>query len=506
MKLRLLSGRTRSTRRRASALDNVGRWITHGRSRAVAALAAGVLLAAAMAVPVLSASAADASTKYLGVFRQSSPTEIVSGTVSRYGVIPASVLWFDSWATGNAFNTADARSLWNQGVMLHYTWEPWNTALGVSDPNQIHLQDIINGTWDSYIRARGAEMAAAGVPIMVRWGHEFNGNWYPWGIANNSSNPALYVSAYRRVHDLVVAAGATNVQWVWCFNNSPTPNASYNDPAQSYPGDAYVDWAGIDGYNWGLGPSWDPGGNHWTSFDSMFASAYAQARTIAPRRPVMIGEVASSEDGGSKAQWLNDVSTVLQSGRYPDLKLLVYFDQDKEELWSGTSSATAKTAFTSWVNQAYMKGKGTDLAQVAAQYKGTTSPSATPSVSPSPSRSASPSPSPSRSPSASPSTSPPPAGACSATYRTVNSWPGGFQAEVTIRAGSSAITAWTARWALAGGQTISQLWNGALTVSGTSVTVKNLSWNGSLGANASTTFGLNATGSPSTPTLTCTSP
>ena len=50
-------------------------------------------------------------------------------------------------------------------------------------------------------------------------GHEFNGNWYPWGIVNNNSNPALYVAAYRRVHDLVVAAGATNVQWSWSFNN-----------------------------------------------------------------------------------------------------------------------------------------------------------------------------------------------------------------------------------------------------------------------------------------------
>ena len=85
----------------------------------------------------------------------------------------------------------------------------------------------------------------------------------------------------------------------------------------------------------------------------------------------MIGEVGSSEDGGNKAQWINDMSTALQSGRYPDLKMVVYFDQDKEELWSGTSSPAAQTAFTSWVNQTYMKGTGTDLAQVAAQYKGT---------------------------------------------------------------------------------------------------------------------------------------
>jgi beta-mannanase len=318
--------------------------------------AAGLMLCGALTILASNAGAADASTKYLGIFRETSPTQVPSGTVSRYGVTPASVQWFDSWATGNAFDAAAARTLWNQGIMPHFTWEPWNTALSVSDPNQIHLRDIVDGRWDSYIRARGAEFAAAGAPIMVRWGHEFNGNWYPWGIANNGSDPALYISAYRRVHDLVVAAGATNVQWVWCFNNNSTPDASYNDPARSYPGDAYVDWVAIDGYNWGQGPSWDPSGNHWTSFESMFATAYGRARAIAPRRPVMIAEVGSSEDGGNKAQWINDMSTVLRSGRYPDLKTILYFDQDKEERWSGTSSSSTQTAFTSWEQEANWPG------------------------------------------------------------------------------------------------------------------------------------------------------
>jgi cellulase/cellobiase CelA1 len=77
---------------------------------------------------------------------------------------------------------------------------------------------------------------------------------------------------------------------------------------------------------------------------------------------------------------------------------------------------------------------------------------------------------------------------------------------VAVTAGTAAINGWTVRWTLASGQSIAQLWNGALTVSGTSVTVKNLSWNGSLGANASTTFGFTANGAVSTPTITCTSP
>jgi hypothetical protein len=127
-----------------------------------------------------------------------------------------------------------------------------------------------------------------------------------------------------------------------------------------------------------------------------------------------------------------------------------------------------------------------------------------PSASPSPSSSSSPSTSPSASPSSSPST--PPSGACAAVYQTQNSWSGGFQGLVTVTAGSSPINGWTVRWSLSSGQSITQLWNGTLSTSGSLVTVANASYNGALAGGASTTFGFTATGSPSTPALTCTSP
>lgn len=101
---------------------------------------------------------------------------------------------------------------------------------------------------------------------------------------------------------------------------------------------------------------------------------------------------------------------------------------------------------------------------------------------------------------------PPPAGACSAAYQTVNSWPGGFQGEVTVLAGASGVNGWTVSWTPASGQVITQVWNGELSAGQSPVTVTNMSYNGSLNANAQTTFGFLANGSPSTPTPTCTSP
>ncbi|WBB78333.1 cellulose binding domain-containing protein [Micromonospora sp. WMMD882] len=108
-------------------------------------------------------------------------------------------------------------------------------------------------------------------------------------------------------------------------------------------------------------------------------------------------------------------------------------------------------------------------------------------------------------------TTPPPTGGpgtCVATYKAVNSWPDGFQGEVTVANNTtSAVNGWTVSLTLAGGQTISSLWSGVNTGTTGTVTVRNAPYNGALGANASTTFGFTATGNGATPpsNITCTS-
>jgi poly(hydroxyalkanoate) depolymerase family esterase len=114
-------------------------------------------------------------------------------------------------------------------------------------------------------------------------------------------------------------------------------------------------------------------------------------------------------------------------------------------------------------------------------------------------------------PTSQPPTSPPPtggSGGCSATYSTVGSWQGGFQAQVTVtNNGSATLNGWTVRMTLASGQAITSLWNGVNTGTSGTVTVKNASYNGSLAAHAATSFGYTGTGSAATPSgITCTSP
>ncbi|MEO3813543.1 cellulose binding domain-containing protein [Sphaerisporangium sp. B11E5] len=99
-------------------------------------------------------------------------------------------------------------------------------------------------------------------------------------------------------------------------------------------------------------------------------------------------------------------------------------------------------------------------------------------------------------------------GGCTATYRITNSWQGGFQGEVTVRNnGTSAITGWTVAWTFANGQTITQIWSGTHTQSGASVSVRNVAYNGNVGAGATASFGFNGSwnGTNAVPSpITCT--
>jgi len=99
-----------------------------------------------------------------------------------------------------------------------------------------------------------------------------------------------------------------------------------------------------------------------------------------------------------------------------------------------------------------------------------------------------------------------PAGACTATYRIVSEWVGGFQGEVTVRNDSTGpMSGWTATFGFADGQQISQAWNAAVVQTGSTVTAGNLSWNGGLAPGATASFGFLAstTGTNSGPAVTC---
>jgi cellulase/cellobiase CelA1 len=94
-------------------------------------------------------------------------------------------------------------------------------------------------------------------------------------------------------------------------------------------------------------------------------------------------------------------------------------------------------------------------------------------------------------------------GACRVSYTVVNQWSGGFQADVKItNTATSTVNGWTLRWSFANGQQITQIWNAAQVTSGAAVAASNLSYNGTIAASGTVSFGFlgNWTGTNAKPT------
>ncbi|BAL90325.1 putative GDSL-like lipase/acylhydrolase with Cellulose binding domain [Actinoplanes missouriensis 431] len=91
------------------------------------------------------------------------------------------------------------------------------------------------------------------------------------------------------------------------------------------------------------------------------------------------------------------------------------------------------------------------------------------------------------------------AAGCSVSYAVSSQWPGGFGAAVTVTNLGDPITSWALTWSFTAGQTISQLWNGDVTQSGSAVTVRNAGWNGNVASGGTASFGFNGSWTGSNP-------
>ncbi|GCF10235.1 cellulose binding domain-containing protein [Dictyobacter arantiisoli] len=104
---------------------------------------------------------------------------------------------------------------------------------------------------------------------------------------------------------------------------------------------------------------------------------------------------------------------------------------------------------------------------------------------PTPTQGATPTPTPTQgvTPTPTPTSTPVSGASCSVHYAVTNQWQGGFGASLTItNTGSTAINGWSLKFSFPNGQTITQLWNGTVTQSGSAVTISNDSYNGSIPA------------------------
>ncbi|HWP32218.1 MAG TPA: glycosyl hydrolase [Solirubrobacterales bacterium] len=299
------------------------------RARFLAVFAA--LLAIALSVPAVAGAAIK-----LGVY---------SSAQGQVGA-PEDAKWLDSYAqmvgrkpdivmdysniTDPLLTSTEITNLAQRGETPLVTWQLYKSGWG---GETIPLQSVANGSYDSYLR-KAAEAAQA-MPfneILIRFAHEMNGNWYGW-----SGNPTAYVEAWRHVVSVFRSVGTTNVKFVWSPNvdNGSYPFAAY------FPGDSWVDYVGVDGYNWGTTGT---GVNKWQSLYEVFASSYAQLTQMSTK-PVMITETSSSETGGEKGPWILNGLLHTVPEKFPRIAAVIWFDRNQEDDWRIASSNASLEAY-----------------------------------------------------------------------------------------------------------------------------------------------------------------
>jgi hypothetical protein len=231
------------------------------------------------------------------------------------------------------------------GAIPFFSWS--SSAATKDDVVQpaFSLRRVINGNYDTFIEGFAENAREWGHPFFLRFDWEMNGFWFPWGAGVNGNKPGEFVTAWRHVHDIFSRVGAENATWVWCPNIALAKRLQ--DLRQFYPGNAYVDWTCLDGFNWGTTPH-SPG---WLNFSEVFRSTYKRVLKIAPHKPMAIGETASEERGGSKADWITNAFQVIPA-HFPKARALIWFDEMKQgRHWPVGSSKPAQAAFNKAISR-----------------------------------------------------------------------------------------------------------------------------------------------------------
>jgi mannan endo-1,4-beta-mannosidase len=258
--------------------------------------------------------------------------------------------WFQQWGgTNKSFDTASLDQVRGHGAIPLLSWEPWKgLSYGTSQPTY-SLQNIIDGNFDTYITKFAQDAKAWQYPFFLRFAHEMNGDWYPWSEVTNGNSQGQYVQAWKHVHDIFTSVGANNVSWVWGPGRVSGRGLSLKDLPGMYPGDSYVDWVAMDGYNAGndiLG---------WQFFSEVFTHLYNKILSITSK-PMMIAETSCGEyGGGQKDQWITDALSTQLPANFTKIKGLVWFNNNNDPTapWEIESSPSAQSVFAEAIQSPY---------------------------------------------------------------------------------------------------------------------------------------------------------
>ncbi len=262
---------------------------------------------------------------YLGVYAHGAPDSYsgVEAFKNATGANPDVLMYYSGWY--EPFQTKFAAQAAKNGEVPLVVMDP------AKGPNAgISVARIASGKYDGYLSAYAEAVRAYHHPVIISFAHEMNGSWYPWGYTHTP--PKTFVAAWRHVVTLFRVLGAKNVTWLWTVNIiNDTRRGKIPSPAPWWPGSAYVNWVGIDGYY--LKPTW--------KFAPLFGPTIAAVRTLTTR-PILVAETGAVPNAGQSSKIADVFAGIHQYG----LLGFVWFDATNNiGQHFGISNAAAIAAF-----------------------------------------------------------------------------------------------------------------------------------------------------------------
>ncbi len=240
----------------------------------------------------------------------------------------------NNWYNGITFPEDAVRTLHRLGVVPFIRLMPRSSLDTYVEEDEFTLDNIINGKFDKELRKWAQDAKNTGIPILLEFGTEVNGDWFPWCGATNGGGettgygdptqpdgPEKFKDAYRHIFNIFKKEGARNITWFIHYIDYSWPEAWWNKMEYYYPGDEYVDWIGVSVY----GPlTWH---EEWMEFSEIMDDIYDELTSISPGKPIAILEFGVMEGHplGDKAEWIRGALTSLKNGDYPEVKGISYW-------------------------------------------------------------------------------------------------------------------------------------------------------------------------------------
>src|SRR5688500_15961677 len=143
--------------------------------------------------------------------------QLDSFTASVDGRVPALWTVWSDWGSGNAaFPGLLANKIRARGSVPIIWWQP--VVPGDEGDTLFSNQKIVAGNFDVYIRQWAKDAKTHGGPVIVRFAHEMDGDWFPWGTGRAGNTAANFIAAWRHIWNIFRGPngeGATNVRFLW---------------------------------------------------------------------------------------------------------------------------------------------------------------------------------------------------------------------------------------------------------------------------------------------------